>query len=82
MTDKREKATKVKCKRDESITKQSIFMEYPDVPPRETSTSGEERGETAVFAGFFLVCYTAVFSVVTQRGGALRDDTKNGCVAD
>ena len=26
-----------------------------------------------------LVCYTAVFSVVTQR---LRDDTKNGCVAD
>ena len=30
-----------------------------------------------------LVCYTAVFSVVTQLvGGALRDDTKNGCVAD
>jgi len=44
-----------------------------------------------------LVCYTAVFSVVTQRsspgggggrggggggGGALRDDTKNGCLAD
>ena len=34
-----------------------------------------------------LVCYTAVFSVVTQRssslwGGALRDDTKKGCVAD
>ena len=28
-----------------------------------------------------LVCYTAVFSVVTW-GGALRDDTKNGCVAD
>ena len=27
-----------------------------------------------------LVCYTAVFSVVW--GGALRDDTKNGCVAD
>ena len=30
--------------------------------------------------------HTAVFSVVTQRsspwGGALRDDTKNGCVAD
>ena len=30
---------------------------------------------------YLLVCYTAVFSVVTQRG-ALRDDTKNGCVAD
>ena len=34
-----------------------------------------------------LVCYTAVFRVVTQCssplwGGALRDDTKNGCVAD
>ena len=29
-----------------------------------------------------VVCYTAVFSAVTQRGGALRDDTKNGCVAD
>ena len=33
-----------------------------------------------------VVCYTAVFSVVTQRerssGGALRDYTKNGCVAD
>ena len=27
-----------------------------------------------------IVCYTAVFSVVTQ--GALRDDAKNGCVAD
>ena len=30
-----------------------------------------------------VVCYTAVFSVITQRvGGALRDDTKNGCVVD
>ena len=32
-----------------------------------------------------LVCYTAVFRVVTQRSSpleALRDDTKNGCVAD
>ena len=36
-----------------------------------------------------LVCYTAVFRVVTQCsplreewGGALRDDTKNGSVAD
>ena len=29
-----------------------------------------------------LACYAAVFSVLTQRslrGGALRDDTKNGC---
>ena len=31
-----------------------------------------------------VVCYTAFFSVVTQRsrGGALRDETKNGWVAD
>ena len=28
MTDKRQKATKVKCKRDESIKNQSIFVEY------------------------------------------------------
>ena len=41
-----------------------------------------EYCETAV-ASSCLVCYTAVFSVVTQRSsGALRDDTKNGCVAD
>ena len=51
MTDKRQKVTKIKCKRDESITKKSIFVEYPDVTPRERSASGEERGETAVFAG-------------------------------
>ena len=37
---------------------------------------------------YLLVCNTAVFIVVTQRrslplwGGALRDDPKNGCVAD
>ena len=30
-----------------------------------------------------LVCYTAVFSVVTQRSlPALRDDTKSVCVSD
>ena len=28
MTDKRQKATKVKCKHDESLTKQSIFVDY------------------------------------------------------
>ena len=32
---------------------------------------------------YILVCYTAVFSVVTQPqwGGALRDDSENGFVA-
>ena len=28
MTDRRQKATKVKCEREESLTKQSIFVEY------------------------------------------------------
>ena len=28
MTDKRQKATKVKCKHDESLTKQSVFEKY------------------------------------------------------
>ena len=28
MTEKRQKATKVKCEREESLTKQSIFVEY------------------------------------------------------
>ena len=28
VTDKRQKAAKVKCKRDESLTKQSIFVDY------------------------------------------------------
>ena len=28
MTDKRQKATQVKCKHEESLTKQSIFVEY------------------------------------------------------
>ena len=52
------------------------------------------QGQT-IKANIKLVCYTAVFSVVTQRSSpltaaeshatllrALRDDTKNGCVAD
>ena len=34
-----------------------------------------------MISGVDIVCYTAVFSVVTQEG-ALRDDAKNGCVAD
>ena len=45
--------------------------------------------QTLRTSGGGLVCYTAVFTVVTQRsapltlwGGALRDYTKNGCVAD
>ena len=39
-----------------------------------------------VWSSAGLVCYTAVFFVSSRKarywGGALRDDTKNGCVAD
>ena len=35
MTDKRQKATKVKCKREESLTKQSIFLECMQSPLEE-----------------------------------------------
>ena len=40
--------------------------------------------KTPTRASHVLVCYTAVFCVYTQRSppGALRDDTKNGFVAD
>ena len=40
---------------------------------------------TRILVAREIVCYTAVFIVVTQRsspGGGLRDDSKNGCVAD
>ena len=40
MTDKRPKATKVKCKGDESITKQLIFLEYPPLWKKHLSFSG------------------------------------------
>ena len=46
---------------------------------------GGLRSSVFVFdaTSFYVVCYTAVFSVVTQRSSprALRDDTKNGYVA-
>ena len=40
MTDKRQKATKVKCKREESLTKQSIFVEYSLLQKKHLSFSG------------------------------------------
>ena len=40
MTDKRQKATKVKCKRDESLTKQSIFVEYSLLQNKHLSYAG------------------------------------------
>ena len=40
MTDKRQKATKVKCKREESLTKQSIFVEYSLLQKKHLSFTG------------------------------------------
>ena len=40
MTDKRQKATKVKCKRDESLTKQPIFVEYSLLLKKHLSFAG------------------------------------------
>ena len=44
MTDKIQKATKVKCKREESLTKQSIFVEYSLLQKRHLSFAGA-RGQ-------------------------------------
>ena len=40
MTDKKQKATKVKCKREESLTKQSIFLEYGLLEKKHLSFAG------------------------------------------
>ena len=40
MTDKRQKATKVKCKGEESLTKQSIFVEYSLLQKKHLSFAG------------------------------------------
>ena len=40
MTDKRQKAVKVKCKHDEPLTKQSIFVEYSLLQKKHLSFSG------------------------------------------
>ena len=40
MTDKRQKATKAKCKRDESLTKQPIFVEYSLLLKKHLSLGG------------------------------------------
>ena len=40
MTDKRQKATKVKCKREESQTKQPIFVEYSLLLKKHLSFAG------------------------------------------
>ena len=40
MTDKRQKATKVKCKHSESLTKPSIFVEYSLLQKKHLSFAG------------------------------------------
>ena len=40
MTDKRQKAAKVKCKSNESLTKQPIFVEYSLLKKKHLSFTG------------------------------------------
>ena len=50
MTDKRQKATKVKCKREESLTKQSIFVEYSLLCKKHLSFAGARwQMNTAIY---------------------------------
>ena len=41
-----------------------------------------DLGYVHTITNICLVCYTATAVLVLSRAGALRDDTKNGCVAD
>ena len=69
-----------------------FFLEFDFLRVHEKSVTnlwkhevGREIGKSGILffnAVLHLVCYTAVFSVVTQHSSALLDDTKNGCVAD
>ena len=66
-------------------TARQIVGTVPSLPVARLPPGGSLGIPKILSTGATLVCYTAVFSVVTQRsspGGALRDDTKNGCVAD
>ena len=49
MTDKRQKATKVKCKRGESITKKSIFVENIRLKKRHLSFAGARSQMNTIF---------------------------------
>ena len=49
MTDKRQLATKVKCKRDKSITKEAIMVEYILLLKKHLSFTGALRGWTQNF---------------------------------
>ena len=50
----------------------------------EHGTGTMHNGSYTMMAKPIIVCYTAVFSVVTQclRGAELHDDTKDSCAAD
>ena len=57
------------------------------ITQRSSPQTGRGGGEKRCVTTLKIVYYTAVFRVVTQctsplGGGPLRDDTKNGCVAD
>ena len=74
---------RVKCSADCSaiFVLTSIFSlsKQLNLVPRFLSVNGSI---TCNQAALLIVCYTAVFSVVTHRGGAVLHDTKHGCVAD
>ena len=66
-----------------------VVLHFPSGTVERAKSERPQRLAFLSWADFHarsrLVCYTAVFRVVRQcssPGGALRDDTKNGCVAD
>jgi len=48
MTDKRQKATKVKCKREESLTKQSILLVFSVTPFKIDQNKNQNRSKDKV----------------------------------
>ena len=69
--------------RDTAPLRQYLGIEV--FPVVYSAAADDKDGPGLKFASTFnVVCYTAVFRVVTQRSSplTLRDDTKNGYVAD
>ena len=74
----------LQCFKKSHIFKTSLSCSslFPDITDRPNQTVTCIKTPTRTSDA--LVCYTAVFIVVTQRSstGALRDDSKNGFVPD
>ena len=71
-------------KREEFLLLGSIRMDVFDLKIQKllqkTKNVCDKYFSNCFMNRVIVVCYTAVFSVVTQRSSY--DDTKNGCVAD